>query len=268
MLMVVVGKSNGIASPVQPFTTYKHSIELQENVADLWWTVDADAQEIIFELHVKTTGWIALGISPGADIGTGWVDQAGNVHFQDRHAFNFSRPVIDNTTQDWFHLQGREQNGWTCIQFKRLLDTCDSMDVRIRSGTNIVIFAYGLVDPDLSRQDGDISYHDDRRGTRMIPLQSYGNPPSEDKFAGLDSFEFRLNNYRVPSTETTYHCKHKALIDPANRDIVHHQLVYECDPAAIFDDANLPEGLCDEINPQIELCTTNIASIWAVGGDY
>ncbi|CAF3680038.1 unnamed protein product [Rotaria sp. Silwood1] len=85
--MVVVGKSNGISSPVQLFTTYKHSIELQENVADLWWTVDSDAQEIIFELHVKTTGWIALGISPaggmiGADIGTGWVDQAGNVHFQ------------------------------------------------------------------------------------------------------------------------------------------------------------------------------------------
>ena len=103
-LMVVVEKSNGISSPVQPFTTYKHSIELQANVADLWWTVNDAEREIIFELHVKTTGWIALGISPGrairidyhnknflvylaggmrgADIGVGWVDQAGTVHFQ------------------------------------------------------------------------------------------------------------------------------------------------------------------------------------------
>ncbi|CAF3089068.1 unnamed protein product [Rotaria sp. Silwood2] len=210
--MMIVEQSNGISSPVQPFTIYKHSVELQATVADLWWTVNDVEREIIFELHVNTTGWIALGISPvggmrGADIGVGWVDQAGNVHFQDRYAFNRSRPIIDNTTTDWFHLQGREQNGWTSIQFKRLLDTCDSMDVPIKSGTNILIFAYGLVDPDLSQPDGDISYHHTRRGTRMIPLQSYGNPPSEDKFTGLDSFEFRLNNYRVPSDDTTYHCK-------------------------------------------------------------
>ncbi|CAF4494608.1 unnamed protein product [Rotaria sp. Silwood2] len=146
---------------------------------------------IIFLKHL-------VGGMRGADIDVGWVDQAGNVHLQDIYAFNRSRPIIDNTTTDWFHLQGCEQNGWTSIQFKRLLDTCDSMDVPIKSGTNILIFAYGLVDPDLSQPDGDISYHHTRRGTRMIPLQSYGNPPSEDKFTGLDSFEFRLSNYRVP----------------------------------------------------------------------
>ncbi len=37
------------------------------------------------------------------------------------------------------------------------------------------------------------------------------------------------------------------MIDPANRDIVHHLLMYECNPTAVFDD--------------------NIASGWAVGGD-
>ena len=24
----------------------------------------------------------------------------------------FSQPMLDNTTQDWFGLQGREENGW------------------------------------------------------------------------------------------------------------------------------------------------------------
>ena len=46
--------------------------------------------------------------------------------------------MIDNTTTDWFPLEGREENGWTSIQFKRLLDTCDTMDVPIKVSTNFV----------------------------------------------------------------------------------------------------------------------------------
>ncbi|CAF1129901.1 unnamed protein product [Rotaria sordida] len=116
---------------------YKYSIELEANIADLWWTIDDVRKEITFDLHIRTTGWIALGISPGggmtgADIGVGWVDSQGQVNFQDRHASGFFRPMIDNTTNDWFVLQGRELNGWTAIQFKRLLDTCDSMDYPIK----------------------------------------------------------------------------------------------------------------------------------------
>lgn len=57
-----------------------------------------------------------------------------------------------------------------------------------------MIFAYGLEDPDMSSPEGIINYHDQRRGTRMIPLRSYSNPPAEDKFAGLDYVDFRLNN--------------------------------------------------------------------------
>ena len=55
----------GITSPIQPYINYTYSIELQNNVADLWWTVNEAKQDIVFELHVNTTGWIALGISPG-----------------------------------------------------------------------------------------------------------------------------------------------------------------------------------------------------------
>lgn len=39
-----------------------------------------------------------------------------------------------------------------------------------------------------------IAYHGDRRFTRMIPLQSYGNPSPESKFDGLDYFDFQLKN--------------------------------------------------------------------------
>jgi hypothetical protein len=55
----------GISSPLQPFTTYKHTVELQIRVAQVWWTVNDIEQTITFELHVNTIGWIALGIIPG-----------------------------------------------------------------------------------------------------------------------------------------------------------------------------------------------------------
>ncbi|CAF2711169.1 unnamed protein product [Rotaria sp. Silwood2] len=286
--LIVIHTCTGISSPIQPFTTYKHSTELQQDIADLWWTIDDDEKEIMFELHIKSTGWVALGISPaggmkGADIAVGWVESSGNVYLQDRYATTNARPVLDNSTQDWFLLQGREKDGWTVIQFKRLLDTCDSMDFPIISGTNTLIFAYGLVDLDSNRPEIDITYHDTRRNTRIIPLRSYADPPSDNKFIGLDTFEFRLNNYLVPSTDTTYHCKiykapsgyplkrhaiaHKIVIDPRNVDLVHHLDLYECDPMAMFNDDKLPDGLCDEIANEIKLCASNLATVWAVGGD-
>jgi hypothetical protein len=54
-----------------------------------------------------------------------------------------------------------------------------------------LIFAWGLVDPDSSN---DITYHRNRRGSRVIPLQSYSQPPPQAKLAGLDTIEFRANN--------------------------------------------------------------------------
>jgi hypothetical protein len=57
------------------------------------------------------------------------------------------------------------------------------------------------------------------------------------------------------------------MIDPDNRDIVHHLLMYECNPTAVFDDSNLPEGVCDDMFQLFSQCNSNIATGWAVGGD-
>lgn len=53
------------SSPLIPLTNYNYSISIQENISELWWNVNEVEEEILFELHVRTTGWIALGISPG-----------------------------------------------------------------------------------------------------------------------------------------------------------------------------------------------------------
>ena len=57
------------------------------------------------------------------------------------------------------------------------------------------------------------------------------------------------------------------MIDSANRDIVHHLLLHECNPTAKYDDNNLPHGLCDDILDEIQPCSANVASGWAVGGE-
>ena len=104
-------QNGGLSSPLCPYQTYQYSAELQSNVADLWWTVDRTKKEIMFELHMKMNGWIALGVSPGnrlkkgecielgeegwyaswsnlaggmegADIGLGWVDRSGQLFFE------------------------------------------------------------------------------------------------------------------------------------------------------------------------------------------
>ena len=37
-------------------------------------------------------------------------------------------------------------------------------------------------------------YHEDRRGTRILPLRSYADPPADEMFDGLDFFDFRFDN--------------------------------------------------------------------------
>ncbi|CAF3226581.1 unnamed protein product [Rotaria sp. Silwood2] len=61
--------------------------------------------------------------------------------------------------------------------------------------------------------------------------------------------------------------KRKTIVDPNNRDIVHHLVLSECNPTAVFDDNNLPDGICDDVIESIFPCIASIASVWAVGGD-
>lgn len=64
VFLLLISTINGITSPIEPYTIYNYSVELEANVADLFWSTNEETQEILFEFHVNTTGWIALGISP------------------------------------------------------------------------------------------------------------------------------------------------------------------------------------------------------------
>ena len=61
--------------------------------------------------------------------------------------------------------------------------------------------------------------------------------------------------------------QNKILIDEDHRDLLHHVLMYECDPSAKFNDSNLPQGNCFQIQSRISLCRFTLSIGWAIGGD-
>ena len=62
--------------PSEASEYYPYKLNLIPNFYTLYWKYDA--QEITFEVHVFTKGWVGFGLSPdgnmpGADIVIGWV---------------------------------------------------------------------------------------------------------------------------------------------------------------------------------------------------
>jgi hypothetical protein len=57
------------------------------------------------------------------------------------------------------------------------------------------------------------------------------------------------------------------MIQPGNRDLVHHFTVFECDVSVEMNSASLPSGVCDDIVDQIKHCKTKVLAAWAIGGD-
>ena len=43
--------------------------------------------------------------------------------------------------------------------------------------------------------------------------------------------------------------------------------LFGCDSTAIFDDSNLPDGVCDAIDDDVKLCSSNLLTVWSIGGD-
>jgi hypothetical protein len=79
-LCILFGCLNGTLVPLKPSESYTHVVEADQsnpNQYKLFWKPIGN-DEIQFEVHCKSTGWIGVGISPnggmkGSDIAIGWV---------------------------------------------------------------------------------------------------------------------------------------------------------------------------------------------------
>lgn len=109
---------------------WDHITDLDRSFRLLWTITNQDA---FFEIQVRTHGYVGFGFSEngsqeGSDVIIGWVDK-GQTFFQDRHVsrnINSTEPEVD-PSQDYVLLKGYENTTHTIIQFRRKLETCDSV---------------------------------------------------------------------------------------------------------------------------------------------
>ena len=114
----------------------------------------SDEQYIYVGMTAKTDGWVAMALQPGsrmkdADMVFGFVKD-GSVEVQDLYSTGDFGPHPPDSelggTDDILTFGGREEGGFTTIEFKRLLTTTDKYDISIQKGVNKIIWAYGSSD--------------------------------------------------------------------------------------------------------------------------
>jgi len=117
---------------------------------EIYWT--SDEQYIYVCMKAKTSGWLAVGIQPetkmkDADMVMGVVSD-GEATVYDFFCTGDYGPHSPDTelggTNDILEFGGQEADGYTVIEFKRLLDTGDQYDLPVSRGTNKIIWSYSL----------------------------------------------------------------------------------------------------------------------------
>ena len=178
LLLLLLLPSIAFCYPSTIGSSYSNSQELINGIYMLYWT--ANTTSIVAEVHVLTTGWLAFGMSPtggmsGADAMVAWIDSTGKTQFTDRY-LTASRTAVVDSSQNWFLMSSKQANGYTCIQFTRLISTCDtSNDMVIPTGNTKIIVAYSNT---LPASGGDISYHgaSNRATISVLLLSSLASP--------------------------------------------------------------------------------------------
>ncbi|XP_064084237.1 DBH-like monooxygenase protein 1 [Macrobrachium nipponense] len=292
LLTIAVGiKCQNMTSGPLPPMQMAHRVTLdQMGKYVLRWTPGKD--EIVFEVHVATTGYVGLGFSPnggmkGSDIIIGGVDDTTKeVYLKDRSASGNEVPKVDDT-QNVKLLAGQQNDTHTILRFSRPWITCDNkgdMDLS-KEDTTRIIWAYGTSDP----SKGDpmaISYHT-QRGTKSLFLNE---PRLQMPNFGSDvqTWDLRSPNITLPNDlKTLYWCKmfkvpplprkthvigYVPLIASDNIQHVHHILIYECyipESAKYFEKwVDVKGTQCFGANMPVswKYCTTPIVA-WAIGSE-
>ena len=119
----------------------------------LYWKTEGSF--VYFAMKVQTTGWVALAISPiqdktAADLYIGFVSNNTTTLYDDYNISFGSSHIQDinaGGTNDILAFGGKEENGYTTIEFKRKMNTGDvKCDIPIVIGNNNIMWAYGAED--------------------------------------------------------------------------------------------------------------------------
>ncbi|MBI4334252.1 MAG: hypothetical protein HY673_23590 [Chloroflexi bacterium] len=115
----------------------------------------SDGVYIYVGLRARTTGWLGVGIEAGEGMGMenasivfGYVN-AGEVKVFDSFGAAKHRHAPDTELggkDDVLESGGQEKDGFTVIEFKRLVNTGDKFDIALGVGVHSIIWAYGTND--------------------------------------------------------------------------------------------------------------------------
>lgn len=132
-----------------PVGSYANTRLLAGDNFRISWTNTDDT--ISIGIKAKTTGWVAIALSPtlskgGADLIIGAVT-GSQVTLIDSYSPGYSgghpRDSSSGGTDDLYDIRGSESGGVTTIEFKRKINTLDFRDVAFVNGSNPFLFAVG-----------------------------------------------------------------------------------------------------------------------------
>jgi len=146
---------------------YKSSKELEDFT--LYWSIDEEY--LYMAMKASTEGYVSIGFDPSeqmkdADMVFGYFKEGQATVLDLYSTGNFGPHPPDEElggTDDIIEFGGDESNGYTIIEFKRLLVTGDEYDKDISKGTLSVIWAFGNAD-DLDRSHS-------KRGSGEIDIE-------------------------------------------------------------------------------------------------
>jgi len=115
---------------------------------------NSDERYVYIGMKAKTGGWVAVGFRPGplhreTDMVLGFV-RDGEASIFDMFSSGDLGPCAADSelggNDDIVEFGGKEEGGYTTIEFKRLLSTGDEYDGELFSETNEIMWAYSTFD--------------------------------------------------------------------------------------------------------------------------
>ena len=126
----------------------------QESYGDYEINWNSDGQYVFIGMRAKTSGWVAVGFRPEplhreTDMVLGSVSD-GKASVLDMFSVAELGPCSADGelggSDDVLEYGGREEGGYTTIEFKRLLSTGDDYDGELVTGANEIMWAYSSLD--------------------------------------------------------------------------------------------------------------------------
>lgn len=148
---------------------YSNSVIYDNGNFEIYWKTVS--QYIYFGIKAKTDGWVSIGLNAtqrmkNADMILGWVSN-GTASVSDEFSTSDFGPHSEDTTlggtADINEFNGKQENNYTTIEFKRALVTGDTFDASISQGIMPIIWSYSSSD--------DINTKHTNRGYGQLRIQ-------------------------------------------------------------------------------------------------